>query len=189
MAEREEDPGIGESNPDKPESSSASGQSQPKGPARKKLVQRPVYFVSAILREARVRYPEVQKTLLAVLIASPKLRHYFQAHPIIVVTSYPLERILRNWDVTGRIAEWALELSRFDLSFVSMHTIKSRALAEFVAEWTPTPLDEEVTSLPGKEDPDHWTMYFDRRRGGWSVTRLPVRRTPQVRHPNTVHWG
>jgi hypothetical protein len=58
--------------------------------------------------------------------------------------------------------EWALELSSFGLKFESTSTIQSRALVEFIAEWTPTP-DEEVqeTTLPGKEIDQEWVMYFD----------------------------
>ena len=54
-----------------------------------------------------------------------------------------------------------LELSRFGLKFESTSTINSRALAEFIAEWTATP-DEEVqeTTLPGKETGHDWIMYF-----------------------------
>jgi hypothetical protein len=95
-------------------------------------------------------------------MASRKLHHYFQAHEITVVTRFPLQRILRNPDVTGRIVEWALELSSFGLKFESTSIIQSRVLAEFIAEWTPTP-DEEVreTTLPGKEIDQEWVMYFD----------------------------
>jgi hypothetical protein len=69
---------------------------------------------------------------------------------------------LRNPEAIGRIVEWALKLSSFDLKFESTSTIQSRALAEFIAEWTPMP-DEEIpeTSLPGKEIVDDWIMYFD----------------------------
>ena len=58
--------------------------------------------------------------------------------------------------------EWALELSSFGLKFEGTSTIQSRALAEFIAEWMPTP-NEEVTetALPGKESPQEWIMYFD----------------------------
>ena len=93
-----------------------------------------------------------KKLLFSLLMASRKPRHYFQAHQITVVTRFPLQRILRNPEAIGRIVEWALELSSFDLKFESTSTIQSRALAEFFTEWTPTP-DEEVleTSLPGKE--------------------------------------
>ena len=37
-----------------------------------------------------------QKLLLVLLVASRKLRHYFQGHPIKVVSAYPLERVLRS---------------------------------------------------------------------------------------------
>ena len=112
-------------------------------PPRKKMMQHPVYFVSSLLQGARSRYSGVQKLLFGLLMASRKLRHYFQAHEITVVTRLPVQQILHNPDAAGRIVEWALELSSFGLKFESTSTIQSRVLAEFVAEWTATP-DEEI---------------------------------------------
>ncbi|KAM0890753.1 hypothetical protein ACQ4PT_026840 [Festuca glaucescens] len=100
------------------------------------LVQHPIYFVSTVLRDARERYTMQQKLLYTLLVASRKLRHYFQGHPITVVTSYPLEQVLCNPNVTGRVAEWAIELQPFELTFETTKVIKSKALAEFTAEWT-----------------------------------------------------
>ena len=96
----------------------------------------------------------MQKLIFGLIMASRKMRHFFQAHEIMVVTRFPLQRILRNAKATGRIVEWALELSSFSFKFESTSTIQSRELAEFIAEWTPTP-DEEVTetAIPGKESP------------------------------------
>jgi hypothetical protein len=95
-----------------------------------------VYFISEVLHEARARYLEVHKLLYAVLIASRKLRHYFQAHRILVVTSYPPRAILCNPNTTGNIAKWAVELAEFELDFIPRHAVKSQVLADFIVDWT-----------------------------------------------------
>ena len=74
---------------------------------KKKVVQRPVYFVSSLLQGARSRYSGVQKLLFGLLMASRKLHHYFQAHEITVVTRFPLQWILRNTEASGKIVERA----------------------------------------------------------------------------------
>jgi ribonuclease HI len=48
---------------------------------------------------------EVHKLLYSVLIASRKLCHYFQAHKILMVTSYPLKAVLHNPNTAGNIAK------------------------------------------------------------------------------------
>jgi hypothetical protein len=134
-------------------------------------VSKLVYYISEVLHEAKSRYLETHKLLYAVLVMSRKLRHYFQAHSVVVVTSFPLRAILHNSNTTGNIAKWAADLAEFQLDFQPRHAIKSQVLADFIVEWTPHP------SVPGGPDPDsdptpsepggpvftepHWTLYFD----------------------------
>jgi hypothetical protein len=68
-------------------------------------VQRPVYYISEVLSEMKVCYLQVQKLLYAVVLARRKLRHYFEAHPVTVVSSFPLREIIRNPDAAGRITK------------------------------------------------------------------------------------
>jgi hypothetical protein len=113
-----------------------------------RTIQRPVYYVSEVLHEAKTRYLEMHKLLYVVLVASRKLRHYFQAHRVVVVTSFPLRAILHNSNAIGNIAKWEAELAEFQLDFQPRHAVKSQVLADFIVEWTPPP------NAPGGPDPD-----------------------------------
>jgi hypothetical protein len=81
-------------------------------------VQRPVYYISEVLSETKARYPQIQKLLYTVVLARRKLRHYFEAHPVTVVSSFPLGEI-RNLDAAGRIAKWSVELMAHPVTVVS----------------------------------------------------------------------
>ena len=68
-------------------------------------VQRPVYYVSKSLHEAKVRYLPLEKAILTIVLGTHKLPHYFQAHTVVVLTQLLLKAILRSADYTGRIAK------------------------------------------------------------------------------------
>jgi ribonuclease HI len=118
-------------------------------------VQRPVYYISEVLSDTKARYPQVQKLLYAVVLARRKLRHYFEAHLVTVVSSFPLGEIIRNLDAAGRIAKWSVELMGETLAYAPRKAIKSQILADFVAEWTDTQLP------PPQIQAECWTLYFD----------------------------
>jgi ribonuclease HI len=118
-------------------------------------VQRPVYYISEVLSETKAHYPQVQKLLYAVVLARRKLRHYFEAHPVTVVSSFQLGEIIRNPDAAGRIAKWSVELMGETLAYAPRKAIKSQILADFVAEWTDTQLP------PPQIQAECWTLYFD----------------------------
>ena len=102
--------------------------------------QRPIYFISEVLSETKARYHHIQKLVYTVVLAQRKLRHYFESHPVTVVSSFPLGEIVHNREASGRIAKWAVELMGETLTFAPRKAIKSQVLADFVAEWTDTQL-------------------------------------------------
>ena len=57
-------------------------------------VQRPVYYVSKSLHKAKVWYLPLEKAVLAVVLGTRKLPHYFQAYTVVVLTQLPLKAIL-----------------------------------------------------------------------------------------------
>jgi hypothetical protein len=93
-----------------------------------------VYYIYKVLSETKARYPQVQKLLYAVVLTWRKLRHYFEAHPDTVVSSFPLGEIIRNPDAAGRIAKWSVELMGETLAYAPRKAIQSHILADFVAE-------------------------------------------------------
>jgi ribonuclease HI len=119
------------------------------------LIQRPVYFISEVLSETKIRYPQIQKLLYAVILTRRKLRHYFESHPVTVVSSFPLGEIIQCREASGRIAKWAVELMGETISFAPRKAIKSQVLADFLAEWVNTQL------LTAPIQAKLWTMYFD----------------------------
>jgi hypothetical protein len=88
-------------------------------------VQRPIYYISEVLSDSKIRCLHVQKLLYALLITSRKLRHYFESHKITVITDFPLRDILHNRDATGRISKWAAELGALNIDFTPCRAIKS----------------------------------------------------------------
>jgi ribonuclease HI len=123
--------------------------------------QTPLYFVSEVLSLSKKNYTELEKVLYAVLMASRKLRHYFQAYHIIVPSSQPLKDIMRNREATGRIGKWAAELNEFSIDYVHRSSIQSQALADLIADWTPGAQEEEAS-----KDAEAWTLFCD---GSWGT--------------------
>jgi hypothetical protein len=123
--------------------------------------QAPVYFVSEVLSLSKKNYTELENVLYAVLMASRKLRHYFQAYHIIIPSSQPLKDIMRNREATGRIGKWAVELNEFTIDYVHRFSIQTQVLADFIADWTPGAHEEEVN-----KDAKAWIVFCD---GSWGT--------------------
>ena len=77
----------------------------------------------------------MKKLALAFLVAARKLRPYFQAHMIIVLTNHPLRKVMNKPDATGRLIQWAIELNKFNIEYRPRQAVKAQALADFIVEF------------------------------------------------------
>ena len=87
-------------------------------------IQRPVYYVSKSLQEAETCYLPLEKAVLAIVHATKKLPHYFQAHTIMVLTQLPLQALLRKSNYTGRIAKWGTKVGAYNVKYMPRIAIK-----------------------------------------------------------------
>ena len=87
-------------------------------------VQKPMYYANRALCRAEERYPPMEKLAFALVIAARKLKPYFQAHTVVVLTNRPLRRAMSNPDAAGRLALWAIELSEFNIQYRPRTAIK-----------------------------------------------------------------
>ena len=77
--------------------------------------QRPVFFFNKSLAYAETQYNHLEQAALALRIATKKLRPYFQAHPIGVLTELPFRSTIHKLDLSRRMGWWAIELSEFSI--------------------------------------------------------------------------
>ena len=98
----------------------------------------------------------MEKLAFALITASRKLRHYFQAHVIIVMTDHPLKKTMNKLEAAGRLIQWAIELSEFDIRYQPRNAIKAQALADFIAEFTPS--HDDLGKMEGNKT---WVVHVD----------------------------
>ena len=114
-----------------------------------------VYYVSEAFQGAESRYPRIEKIVFALIIASCKLRQYFQANSILIMTDQPIKKSMNKPEATGRMVQWAIELSQFDIEYHPRTAIKAQALADFIAKFT-LPNEDRIT-----DKVDRWTSAND----------------------------
>jgi hypothetical protein len=98
--------------------------------------QSPVYFVSKALSGPKLLYSELETIAYAVVMATRKLRHYFEAHKVTVLTDQHLNDLFINKEASSRIAKWETKQLEHTIDFGKRSTNKSQVLVEFVVNWT-----------------------------------------------------
>ena len=79
----------------------------------------------------------MEKLAFSLVTAAKKLKPYFQAHVINVLINHPLKKAMNKLEAVGRLIQWAIELSEFDMQYKPREAIKAQVLVDFIAKFTP----------------------------------------------------
>ncbi|XP_026396952.1 uncharacterized protein LOC113291656 [Papaver somniferum] len=109
-------------------------------------VEKPIYYISKAYNSAEINYSKIEKLIPALVYASFKLRIYFQAHKIKVLTRVPIELTMKNSRKSGRIERWNALSGNYNISYEVLSSPKSQVIVEFLAEF-PVEEDEYVEDM------------------------------------------
>ena len=126
-----------------------------------------MYYISRALKDAKTHYPRAERVYLAIVYASQRLRHYFLAYEVWLMTKFhAIKALLQQPILSGRISQWLLKLSQYDLKAGTPKAVKGQAIADLLAQF-PTEeeftLDNEVLGevAMAEEVREQWIMKFD----------------------------
>nr|XP_023884640.1 uncharacterized protein LOC111996840 [Quercus suber] len=130
-------------------------------------IGQPVYYISRALKDAETRYSRAERACLTIVYASQRLRHYFLAYKVWLMTkSHAIKALLQQPILFSRISQWLLQLLQYDLRMRTPRTVKSQAIADLLAQFLGEeefPLDDEVSGevAMAEETGEQWVMKFD----------------------------
>ena len=84
--------------------------------------------------DAETRYSKMEHTTLALKSVAQKLRPYFQAHQVTMLTNQPLRSILHKPDLSRRMLRWAIELSEYIIKYQPRLAMKRQVMTDFIVE-------------------------------------------------------
>ncbi|XP_011627584.1 uncharacterized protein LOC105421539 [Amborella trichopoda] len=133
-----------------------------------------IYYISKTMVDYEIRYSEVKKHCLTLVLATQKLRHYVLSHTIKLISKMDLLKyLLERHVLNGRLAKWRMLLSEFDIEYVTQKSVMGQAIADYLAEHALPDCVPIKTDLPDEdlfviEDPI-WDLYSDEASNEYST--------------------
>ncbi|XP_055824935.1 uncharacterized protein LOC129893428 [Solanum dulcamara] len=133
-----------------------------------------LYYLSRMMISNELNYLPIKKLCLALVFSIQKMKHYFQAHIVRLVSrENPIKFVISKPVLSDRLSRWYLQFQKFEIVYIPQKTVKGQRLVDFLADH-PIPDDWELTDERFDENAMvikvllPWKMYFDRatHRGG-----------------------
>ena len=78
----------------------------------------------------------MEKLAFTLVIAACKLKPYFQAHTMVILSDKPLRRAMSNLEAAGQMALWAIELSVFNVQYYLRTVMMGQVVVNFIGEFS-----------------------------------------------------
>nr|GEV68733.1 reverse transcriptase domain-containing protein [Tanacetum cinerariifolium] len=132
-------------------------------------------YVSRTLNEAENNYASMEKLALSLIHMTRRLRRYFNAHLVKVITDQLIKNILNNTETSINLAKYDVELGAYNITFIPRNAVKGQVLAYFLLEAPKGEKEELYFQMPEvpleKDDIESWTLFTDRAfspKGSWA---------------------
>nr|GEV56682.1 hypothetical protein [Tanacetum cinerariifolium] len=117
------------------------------------------------LNEAKRNYVPREKLALSLIHMTRRLRRYFEAHLVKVITNQPIENILNNTETSKKLANYAVELGVYNITFIPRDAVKGQVLADFLSDELEGENEELYFRMPEmpleKDDTGSYTLFTD----------------------------
>ncbi|PIN08667.1 hypothetical protein CDL12_18753 [Handroanthus impetiginosus] len=102
---------------------------------QKKKKDRALYYLSRTLMENELKYSLIEKICLAPFYSIKKLKYYFEAYPILLISRVDPVKFVMSWLVlSGILAKWSIIFNQYEITYVLQKAVKGQALANFPAD-------------------------------------------------------
>ncbi|XP_015163276.1 uncharacterized protein [Solanum tuberosum] len=136
-----------------------------------------LYYLSRTLIGAELNYTSIEKLCLALLYAIRKLRHYFEAYTIKLISrADPVKFVMTRPVLSRRLARWFILFNQYEIIYTPQKAVKGKTLANFLVDHPLPGKWETSDEFPDEdafftEEMPAWTMFFDgsARRDGTGV--------------------
>ena len=97
--------------------------------------ERVVYYLSKKFTTCEMNYSLLEKTCCALVWAAHRLRQYMLSYTTWLVSKMdPVKYIFEKPVLTGRIAQWQVLLSKFDIFYVTQKAITGSTFSDYLAQ-------------------------------------------------------
>nr|GEY31162.1 putative ribonuclease H-like domain-containing protein [Tanacetum cinerariifolium] len=124
-----------------------------------------VQYISRTLNEAERDYAPMEKLAFSLIHMTRRLRRYFEAHPVKVITDQLIKNILNNTETSKKLAKYVIELEVYNITFIPRNAVKGQVLADFLSEAPEGEKKElyfQMLEVPlEKYDTKSWTLFAD----------------------------